>query len=280
MSVLKRILVPTDFSPTAAMALQAAVVLAKKAGAEVFLVHVLKKSDEIEEEGKIAENLTLYQEAMAEEASWQLNVLSGNFREVVMHLEVIFESLPQGILGYAKKLEVDLIVMGSHGTSGKEAFFLGTLARKVVRLASCPVLVLKEPMVENMDKVVFASDFSEEAMPSFQLLKDFVRYFNPEIHLVYIQADPFFRLPYPEVQNRMEAFGRLARPFTFHLHYLRDLSIDAGVRQVVKKTGAHLIALSNRGKHPLKRMISGSTVEALVNHANVPVLSINFKDPE
>ncbi|MFT7452175.1 MAG: nucleotide-binding universal stress UspA family protein, partial [Patescibacteria group bacterium] len=53
---------------------------------------------------------------------------------------------------------------------------------------------------------------------------------------------------------------------------------DAGIRHLSDELGADLIAISNEKRHPIKRIFSGSNVEALVNHAEIPILSIDFKD--
>lgn len=47
------------------------------------------------------------------------------------------------IIDFAKKKEIDLIVIPSHGRTGLQRFFLGSVAEKIVRFAHCPVLVLR-----------------------------------------------------------------------------------------------------------------------------------------
>ena len=49
------------------------------------------------------------------------------------------------IVDYAKEVGVDLIVMPSHGRTGISRLFLGSVAERVMRLAECPVMVLREP---------------------------------------------------------------------------------------------------------------------------------------
>jgi nucleotide-binding universal stress UspA family protein len=48
------------------------------------------------------------------------------------------------IVGAAKKLESDLIVISTHGRTGLKHVFMGSVAENVVRLAPCPVLVVRE----------------------------------------------------------------------------------------------------------------------------------------
>ena len=51
------------------------------------------------------------------------------------------------IIETARTQQVDLIVMGTHGRTGLQHLFLGSVAEKVVRLAPCPVLVARQPTV-------------------------------------------------------------------------------------------------------------------------------------
>ena len=51
----------------------------------------------------------------------------------------------QEILDTAKKRQVDLIIMGTHGRTGLVHVLLGSVAEKVVRLAPCPVLIARQP---------------------------------------------------------------------------------------------------------------------------------------
>ena len=53
----------------------------------------------------------------------------------------------QEILETAKTQQVDLIVMGTHGRTGLHHLLLGSVVEKVVRLAPCPVLVVRQPTV-------------------------------------------------------------------------------------------------------------------------------------
>lgn len=267
---MNRILVPTDFSPQANYALKAAVLLAKKAGADIVLLHRMSGSEE-----------GVYGEAAHSEAEADLDQLAATFPEVEIHTELCFGERIEGILDTAEKYKADLIAMGSHGLGGKADYFIGSLAQKVVRLARIPVLIVKnEWNFTSGHRIVYASDFMPDAGHAFQLFKKMIRYFSPEIHLVYVQSNPFFREPYAVIQNRMEQFCRQAQPYKCYSHYLRDLSADAGIRRLSEEIGAQLIGISNHAKHPLKRMLTGSTVEALVNHAMIPVLSVNYIDQE
>jgi nucleotide-binding universal stress UspA family protein len=178
---------------------------------------------------------------------------------------------------YAEAHDIDFIIMGSHGASGKNEFFIGSNTQKTVREVHRPVLVIKEPMeTVNFDKVVFASSFHENEREAFLRFKEFVKPFVPEIHLVEVHTSSLFDPPYILSREAMEEFRGLCAPFRCETHIFRNFSVDQGIRTFAEKIGAKLIGISNHHRHPLRRMLTGSNVEALVNHSEIPVLSIDY----
>ena len=100
--------------------------------------------------------------------------------------------------------------------------------------------------------------------------------FLPEIHLLAVHTSEFFDAPYILQHEAMKDFMKLAEPLACKKHIMRDFSVDSGSRSFAEKIGADLIGISNHHRSPLKRMLVGSNVEALVNHANVPVMTIDY----
>jgi nucleotide-binding universal stress UspA family protein len=144
MSVFKKILVPTDFSPAAAEAFRTAVSLARTAGGEVVVAHVTRAPAVVVENGQVIPGSA---------AGQPLN-LWNMFRALVSddpHVHVTHEVVVAGrvsaveILGMLEKFGCDLIVLGSHGHGRLRRLFRGSLADEVVRNAHCPVLVMKAP---------------------------------------------------------------------------------------------------------------------------------------
>ena len=78
----------------------------------------------------------------------------------------------------------------------------------------------------------------------------------------------------------MKEFQKLAAPLHAEIHLYRDFTIDNGIRFFASEIGADLIVISNHHRHPLKRIFIGSNVEAVVNHAELPVLSMDYEETE
>lgn len=276
---MKSILVPTDFSSCAADATDAAMQLAKRFGAKVHLYSRIDlpwnwETMSITEREADKESLqTLYN------AEILMENIKKQYPDIDIETALSGGSLVENIRNYVETHAIDFVVMGSHGASGKNEFFIGSNTQRVVRLVLCPLLVIKEKLkTVDFRKVVFASNFNKNEQETFLKFKDFAKHFIPEIHLVSINTSSLFDPPYIVQKGAMEDFKKLAYPLDCQTHIFKDFSIDKGVRYFAEEIGAQLIAISNHHRHPLKRILVGSNVEALVNHSKMPVLSINYEE--
>ncbi len=144
MGPFRKILVATDFSPHAANALQLAAGLAKASGASLQIMHVYDVIPYTLPEGlpiydggqmvRIREELGLQLRKVASEAQ------RGGVQEVDSAL--VEGQASAEIARRAEEGQCDLIVMGTHGRSGFAHLLLGSVAERVVRKATCPVLVV------------------------------------------------------------------------------------------------------------------------------------------
>ncbi|HQU57895.1 MAG: universal stress protein [Phaeodactylibacter sp.] len=276
---MKSILVPTDFSACAYQATEAATQLARRFNARLHLLNCLD----------IPENwdaLTSQEQAQWPEARqliYNAQILLADLNRRYSDMDITTScrggKVAQEVARYTKNNGIGLVVMGSHGASGKSEYFIGSNTQKVVREVHCPVLVIKEPLSEvNFDKVVFASNFNESEREPFLHFKEILKHFMPEFHLVEIHTSSLLDPPYILSQEAMDEFRALCAPFSCKTHIHRNFSVERGIRAFAEEVGAKLIGISNHNRHPLKRMLAGSNVEALVNHSNIPVLSIDYEE--
>ncbi len=142
---LKKILAPVDFSDFATKAVRYAARFARQFGASLVLVHVVEPvrypesvliPPEMEEANR--ERLRLARAALAKFVKKQ--VPAGLATETVTRLGHPFAEIATA----AKDFDVDLIVIATHGHTGLKHLFLGSTAERVVRLAPCPVLTVRE----------------------------------------------------------------------------------------------------------------------------------------
>ncbi len=138
---LTRILLPTDFSDTAQHALDYARELAGRFGAGVHLLHVVPDPMQnwATEAMPVVSDLAERWKADAERRLEEIRLDGPQTVRAVRIGHAFVE-----ILQYAADNAIDLIVMGTHGRGPVEHLLLGSVAEKVVRKASCPVLTVKQ----------------------------------------------------------------------------------------------------------------------------------------
>src|SRR6516165_5587107 len=144
MDTIRKILVPTDFSTHAVEAFRVAQTIARLTGAKVILFHVARPPAVVSEGGKFLAN----PDKMDAVNLWdRFHAMQPADAKVQVEHQVIVAHRPRAghILEMLEKLGCDLIVMGTHGRSWLKHLLLGSVAEEVVRLARCPVLVVKAP---------------------------------------------------------------------------------------------------------------------------------------
>jgi nucleotide-binding universal stress UspA family protein len=139
---IHKILVPTDFSAHADEAFRVAHTLAQAVGAEVVLFHVAQPPAVVSEGGKFLANPGKGEAVNLWDRFSSIQLAGGKVR--VEH-QVIVAARPRAghILEMLDKLGCDLIVMGTHGRSWLKHLLFGSVTEEVVRLARCPVMVVK-----------------------------------------------------------------------------------------------------------------------------------------
>jgi len=141
---IQRIMFPTDFSDLAKIAQHYAMSLADRFGAELHLMHVVAplmpypdvSSPWIMPESELQHQIDAADQRLRRvvDFAWLENH-SSKFTTVVGFAV-------DEILKYASDQNIDLIVVGTHGHTGLSHFLIGSVAEKIVRTASCPVLTV------------------------------------------------------------------------------------------------------------------------------------------
>lgn len=135
---VSRILCPVDFSDSSHEALRAACDIARRFGAQVDLLHVV-------------EPLPTSELMVAQPYDYELDKVRdklGRLPPADMGPQPVRRAVKIGypadvILAYAREIDADLIVLGTHGRTGLAHLLLGSVAERVVQRAPCPVLVTR-----------------------------------------------------------------------------------------------------------------------------------------
>ncbi|WP_289645004.1 universal stress protein [Maribacter aestuarii] len=276
---MKKILVPVDFSEPSAYALEVAAKIAELQKAEIVVLHMLGLSEAVltKDETQEYEEAKYYMELARKRFKSFLNkpyLKDIKIKQIVQNYK-IFKELNK----VAQEQHIDLIVMGSHGTSGISEIFVGSNTEKVVRTSDVPVLVVKE---QNQDfqikKILFACDFTDDTILAFKNVIAFAAAFSAKLKLVYINT-PYDRfLSTTEIEERISKFFYKAGDAQQEVVIHNDYNVEQGLMNYSKKGNFDVLAMPTRGKKPFLHFLLGSRSigEDVVNHANLPVLTFKI----
>ncbi len=276
---MKKILVPTDFSPQAENALKVAVQMAKRFNSEIFLLHMLElplvNVDPVS--GSSSNELP--------EALFFMKLAKKRFKELMtqdylkgikIHETVEFHQAFEGIMEMSQKHNCDIIIMGSHGATGLKEIFIGSNAEKVVRNSTIPVMIIKNnhPNFE-VNNLVFATDCNLKNKHTLSKVKKFAEKFDATLHLAYINTANNFVIE-EEAQKGLKDFIKGEDLKNYTLNIYNDISVEKGILNFAIGINAELIGISTHGRKGLDHFFNGSISEDLVNHAKIPIVTFKI----
>jgi len=144
-----KILVPTDFSDYADLALKKALDLAEACEAKIYLAYVAAEAPDVfklskyvmEGQKKIQEELEKQSEKLFKEQIAKFPAAE----KTAIEVKVLSGSPYKEIIDYQEKIKADMLVIGTHGDTPFEGFFFGSTSAKIIRHATCSVLIVRKP---------------------------------------------------------------------------------------------------------------------------------------
>jgi nucleotide-binding universal stress UspA family protein len=142
----KKILVPTDFSENSKQALPYALQYAEQFGAQLYLINIIEPVPWMSDMRDVP--LTLSENEIALQTKADLEALASESLKGSKPVETVARKGKQAyaeIVSFAREMSIDLIIIATHGRTGLKRTFLGSTSERVVRHASCPVMVVRQP---------------------------------------------------------------------------------------------------------------------------------------
>ena len=274
---MKNILVTTDFSEKSIASLHVAMSLAKQHNAKVYVLHAIELPIRLMTESQVS----------VPEAMYFLNLTKQRFNDLKKEIDTTVEvidlvetaPLPEAVEEVVKKNHIDLVFMGSNGASGAKELFIGSNAEKVIRSASVPVLVIKNPHEKlKIKHMMFGCDFSKRFLKPFEKALKLAKVFGAKVDLVYVNT-PYQFLTTSEINKRMEEFLKEAEHARQHFetHVYNDIRVETGILNYVKENNIDLICMFPNGRKGIAHFFNGSISSDLVNHSSTPVLTIKLE---
>ncbi len=274
-----KIIITTDFSDTSFLAIKHGAFLAQYTKGEVYLVHVISKH--WEKFNVFTPSITLDNLEKASSAVQnKLDELASDIKKdygVEVTTVVNTGNPTTEIINFAKEIDADLIVMGTHGYSAWEDLTIGSNALKVITKSPCPVMTMSEHAGKfGYNKIVLPIDTSEHSRHKVVYTLELAKQFVGHVYAVGLLADDE-----GSKKSAMEVM----------LHQVQVAAKDMGVNCSIEllegvknravatvsycdKIGGDLISIMTDQDAELSGFFLGPYSLQVIHHAKVPVLSI------
>lgn len=273
---IRSILFPTDFSPSASLALDYAVFLSERYHATLWLFHCDEYSHMIDVSSSYGyEGPVNFADDIEKTSKKHLEEIAARLpKSIETRLHYTAGRAYHEIVEAAKQQNIDLIVMGTRGRSNLSSYFMGSNAERVVRHAPCPVLTIREKApAHRFQKILFGVDFSSVSRRIFPEVAALAREFDADIIAAHVEK---LGVESSVVEESFRQFlsSYDLKGLRLQTEIVTHSSVHAGLDILAQKEGADLIAIGTHGQQDLRKVFLGSTAEDIVNFSRVPVLTL------
>jgi nucleotide-binding universal stress UspA family protein len=289
---ITKVLVPVDFSPPSTVAVNHAVLLARRFRARLTLLHVVEPSTALmytfPTETESAEK------QRCERAERMLAAMLSPEDQDDLDLDIVVTvgDISSEIAAAVREQHADFVVMGTHGRGLVGRWLIGSVTQSLLRKINVPILTVchaTRPL--SFKRILFATDFSEASSEGLDFAMDLGVTLNAEVVVAHvIDKRPLVTYETPEVaavfdaeQTRftnearsafaqIEAEGR-SRKVKVETILGEGIPADA-IARIADENTVDFIVLAVSRKGRMDRILLGTTAEKVIRDANVPVLSI------
>lgn len=298
MTEISRILCPIDFSDTSRHALEHAFAFARWYEARVTVLHVLDLPLPAMPPSGVLMDVSalppLRPEDVAEEVR-QFSGLSNGADRNRANIAVVKGDPVREILRRADEMPADLLVMGTHGRSGFEALFLGSVTEKVLRSTHVPVLTVPAA-VDRVESVVYKTilcpvEFSDPSTRALEYALTLAKETGARLILLHVieelldvsELGGYAHLSVPAYRRQLDEDSRTrlrsAVPEEARVWCTPEERVMSGkayrvIREVAEQEKAEVIVMGVHGRGALSRRLFGSTTHHVIREARCPVLTL------
>ncbi|MBP6976952.1 MAG: universal stress protein [Bacteroidales bacterium] len=272
----KVIVVAVDFSDCSINAFEHALSIARRSDSDLKMIWVNKAYQERsvalkDPEAAIMDARQTFEEMIRQ---FQRQLPTGTISYVIKDGKVYRE-----IVGFAEEEKAFLIVVGTHGSSGIEEFWIGSNAQKIVSSAKCPVITIRGGVniKRDLTRIVLPLDSTPETRQKVSTTALLAKYFNAEIIVL-----PLYSTQVETVRHTIKKYSEQVAKYLKEneIRYkIEPLEVEGNITyatiEYALKVDANLISIMTEQEKTTKNLWLGPYAQQMVNHSPIPVMSIH-----
>jgi nucleotide-binding universal stress UspA family protein len=277
---MKKILVPTDFSPDAANAVKFAYMFAKQSGCKFSLLNVYNFA--VYDPNMPPEILSDVIRQSSENSSAGLDLIINEFEKAYPDFKNYIadkitaegntiESIEQA----AEQGNFDLIIMGTKGASGLEEVLIGSNAYSVLSKSKIPVLVVPEKAQYNGFKnVLYAIDLTCSEMPAIKKAGDILNFENTDLTFLHLSGELEEDLTHDE-KKCFDELREEMKNISCKFEFAKCVDVSSCIEDMIKKLNTDLLIVSKKKRDFLGNLFHKSVSKKLACHTDIPLLALH-----
>ena len=287
--VIRKILVPLDYSECSKFACRYAIKIACHVGAEIKFFHTYYSPafDLIELAGavqtqtqlreEVTSNLEESERATIESYMLQLKdyIADCGMKDTMFSYNIIPGVPEDEIINFSEEYEPDLVVMGTHGKGTGVGAIIGSVTASVIGRISFPIIAVPEKYIfvgeKNVKNVLYVTDFDESDFLSLKKLMNITEQLNLDIHCVHIGENPK-EWDTVKMDGLMayfsKAYGRTQVTYSF----INQKNILEDLDNLVREKSINVISLTSHRRSIIDKLFKRNLTKKLFYHSGIPLL--------
>ncbi|MDO1513871.1 universal stress protein [Maribacter confluentis] len=277
----KRILIPTDFSKNALNAIRYALNLYKEIKCEFYFLNVFRLYSYNTDNLYIPEPGSGQYEAAKKNSEEEfiklLDILELHHdnSKHVYHTISTYNFLSEALSQTIAEKDIDLVVMGTQGTTGATGVIFGTnTVQTMEKIRECPVLAIPETIrFSSLKEIVFPTDYmSVFKRKELKYLIEISKLHNVSIKILYIAKNSELNEKQINNQKLLEA---ILSDVSYSFHTLSKKNVADGITTFVESRNSDMIAFINKKHVFFNNIFSKPLVKEIGYKATIPILALH-----
>jgi nucleotide-binding universal stress UspA family protein len=268
---MKKILVPTDFSPLSDNALAFACQIALQKKSEIFLLNI--QSLPANDDASMAIELI---KTIEESAKERLKIKKDELKETYKGLDISTHfsfGIPSlTIKEYLESKDYDLVVMGTKGATGVDKFLFGSVAESISKHASCPVIIVHaENQYKPIEHIAVPIDINYKFGESHTMVQKIVEYsemFKADLNWFYVNTQK------KDYQTDIHYFLEDGKKIDIEI--IEGDTVEEGIEVYCQSHPVDLLIILKRDYSLVHQLFHRNIFGEILKYQSLPIMVVHY----